>query len=150
MMTFWTASSFCVAFSVKQDRFLCHFFVNSLPFQIKCHANVGYAQFRQPLSCPLTAALSPGFPPNLGQNSSTVLAPVYLLPSGSFGGVAPVALYLHWPGTPASVVDSRGSALGLLGAARMMPYITTMAHPGMRAFPMAMHTAENGACSKNC
>lgn len=122
--------------------------VNSFPFQIKCHANVGCTHFRQPLSCPLTAALGPGFPQNLGQNSSTMLSPAYFLPSGSFGGVAPVSLYAHWPGMPASMVNSRGPALGLLGAARMMPYITTMANPGMQAHPMAMHTAENRACPK--
>lgn len=134
-----------MTFNVKQDRFVP--FVNFLPFQIKCHANVGCTQFHQPLSCPLTAALGPGFPRNHGQNS-TMLSPAYFLPSGSLGGVAPVSLYSHWPGMPASMVNSRGPAFGLLGAARLMPYITTMANPRMQAYPMVMHTAENGACPK--
>lgn len=125
-------------------------FVNSFPFQIKCHANVGCSHFHLPLSCPLTAALGPGLPKShgLSQNSSAMLSPAFLLPSGSFGGVAPVSLYSQWPGMPASMAGSRGPALGLLGAATMMPYITPMANPGMQAYPVVMHTAENGACPK--
>lgn len=133
-----------MTFNVRLDHFVP--FVNSFPFQIKCHANVGCSQFHLPLSCPLTAALGSGLSQSHGLNSSAMLSPAYLLPSGSFGSVAPVPLYTHWPGTPASVKTS--PALGLLGAAGIMPYITPMANPGMQVYPVVMHTAANSACPK--
>lgn len=112
---------------------------------MKCHAKVGYNKFQLPLSCPLAAALGPGIPKILDQNSSAMLSQAYLLPSGSYGGMAPASLYSQWPGMPTSL-GSRGS-VGLLGAATMMPYVT-MANPGMQACPVLMHNAENGACPK--
>lgn len=133
-----------MTFNMKLDCFVP--FVNSFPFQIKYHANVGCSQFQLPLSCPLTAALGPGTPKSHGQTSSAMLSPAYFLPSGSFGGVAPVSLYPQWPGMPTSVVNAKGPALGLLGAARMMPYITSMANVRMQAYPVVMHTADSGAC----
>ncbi|KAM7404939.1 hypothetical protein PAMP_012242 [Pampus punctatissimus] len=112
--------------------------------EMKCH--VGPSKFQLPLSCPLSAALGPGMPTTLGPNSSTMLSPGYLLPAGSYGGMAPGPLYpKQWPGLP-NPVGSVGPA-GLLGAARMMPY-GGMANPGIQAYPLAMHNPENGPCSK--
>lgn len=117
---------------------------NSLLFQMKCH--VGPSKFQLPLSCPLTAALGPGMPTTLGPNSSAMLPPGYLLPACSYGGMAPGPLYpQQWPGLP-SPVGSVGP-VGLLGAARMMPY-ATMANPGIQAYPLAMHNPESGPCPK--
>ncbi|XP_040927586.1 serine/threonine-protein kinase WNK2 isoform X3 [Betta splendens] len=99
-----------------------------------------------PLSCPLTAALGPGMTTTLAPNSSTLLPPGYLLPSGSYGGMVPCPLYSQqWPGMP-SPVGSIGP-VGLLGAAGMMPY-AKMAHPGIPAYPLVMHNPETGPCSK--
>ncbi|XP_042264902.1 serine/threonine-protein kinase WNK2-like isoform X7 [Thunnus maccoyii] len=112
--------------------------------EMKCH--VGPSKFQLPLSCPLTAALGPGMPTTLGPNSSAMLPPGYLLPAGSYGGMTPSPLYTQqWPGLP-SPVGSVGP-VGLLGAARMMPY-ATMANPGIQAYPLAMHNPENGPCPK--
>lgn len=111
---------------------------------MKCH--VRPSKFQLPLSCPLTAALNPGMPTTLGPNSSAMLPPGYLLPAGSYGGMAPSPLYRQqWPSLP-SPVGSMGP-VGLLGAARMMPY-ATMANPGIQAYPLAMHNPENGPCPK--
>lgn len=118
--------------------------VNSFPFQIKYHASAGCSKFQLPVSCPLTAASGPGIPKSLGPNSSAMLPPAYLLPSGSYGSI-PGSLYPQWPGMP-TPVGSRGP-VGLLGAARMMPYVT-MANPGMQAYPVVMRNTENGACPK--
>ncbi|XP_055079173.1 serine/threonine-protein kinase WNK2 isoform X1 [Periophthalmus magnuspinnatus] len=115
--------------------------------EIKCHANVGCSQFHLPLSCPLSAALGPGFTTNHGPNSSAILPPAYRLPLGFYSSGASVSLNPQWPGTPTPLVGSRGPAVGLLGAASIMPYIA-MANPGMQAYPVIMHTAENGACPK--
>ncbi|XP_008286447.1 serine/threonine-protein kinase WNK2 [Stegastes partitus] len=112
--------------------------------EMKCH--VGPSKFQLPLSCPLTAALGPGMPASLAPNSSAMLSPGYLLPVGSYGGMVPGPLYAQqWPGMPSPV----GSAVpvGLLGAARMMPY-ATMSNPGIQAYPLVMHKTENGPCPK--
>ncbi|XP_040904928.1 serine/threonine-protein kinase WNK2 isoform X2 [Toxotes jaculatrix] len=112
--------------------------------EMKCH--VGPSKFQLPLSCPLTAALGPGMPTSLAPNSSAILPPGYLLPAGSYGGMVPGPLYpQQWPGMP-SPVGSMGP-VGLLGAARMMPY-STMANPGIQAYPLVMHNPENGPCPK--
>uniref|UniRef100_A0A3B4X791 non-specific serine/threonine protein kinase n=1 Tax=Seriola lalandi dorsalis TaxID=1841481 RepID=A0A3B4X791_SERLL len=112
--------------------------------EVKCH--VGPSKFQLPLSCPLTAALGPGMPTSLAPSSSAMLPPGYLLPPGSYGGMVPGPLYpQQWPGMP-SPVGSVGP-VGLLGAARMMPY-ATMANPGIQAFPLVMHKPENGPCPK--
>ncbi|XP_056240597.1 serine/threonine-protein kinase WNK2 isoform X2 [Seriola aureovittata] len=112
--------------------------------EMKCH--VGPSKFQLPLSCPLTAALGPGMPTSLAPSSSAMLPPGYLLPPGSYGGMVPGPLYpQQWPGMP-SPVGSVGP-VGLLGAARMMPY-ATMANPGIQAFPLVMHKPENGPCPK--
>ncbi|KAG8002567.1 Serine/threonine-protein kinase WNK2 [Nibea albiflora] len=112
--------------------------------EMKCH--VGPSKFRLPLSCPLTAALSPGMPTTLAPNSSAMLPPGYILPAGSYGGMVPGPLYpQQWPAMP-SPVGSMGP-VGLLGAARMMPY-ATIANPGMKAFPLVMHDPESGPCPK--
>ncbi|XP_070824699.1 serine/threonine-protein kinase WNK2 isoform X1 [Chaetodon trifascialis] len=112
--------------------------------EMKCR--VGPSKFQLPLSCPLTAALGPGMPTTLAPNSSAMLPPGYLLPAGSYGRMAPGPLYpQQWPGTP-SPVGSMGP-VGLLGAARMMPY-ATMANPGVKAYPLVMHDPENGPCPK--
>ncbi|XP_074499999.1 serine/threonine-protein kinase WNK2 isoform X12 [Sebastes fasciatus] len=108
--------------------------------EMKCH--VGTHKFQLPLSCPLTAALGPGMPSTLAPNASAMLPPGYLLPSGSYGGMVPGPLFpQQWPGMP-SPVGSAGP-VGLLGAARMMPY-ATMANPGIQAYPLVMHDPENG------
>lgn len=111
---------------------------------MKCH--VGPSKFQLPLSCPLTAALSPGMPTTLAPNSSAMLPPGYILPAGSYGGMVPGPLYpQQWPTMP-SPVGSMGP-VGLLGAARMMPY-ATIANPGMKAYPLVMHDPESGPCPK--
>lgn len=117
---------------------------NSLLFQMKYH--VGPSKFQLPLSCPLTAALGPGLPATLSPNSSAMLPPGYLLPAGSYGGMASGPLYSQqWPGMRSPV----GSMVpvGLLGAARMMPY-GTMTNPGIQAYPLVMHSPENGPSPK--
>ncbi|XP_041801172.1 serine/threonine-protein kinase WNK2-like isoform X2 [Chelmon rostratus] len=112
--------------------------------EMKCR--VGPSKFQLPLSCPLTAALGPGMPTTLAPNSSAMLPPGYLLPAGSYGRMVPGPLYpQQWPGTP-SPVGSMGP-VGLLGAARMMPY-AAMANPGIKAYPLVMHDPENGPCPK--
>ncbi|XP_019126842.2 serine/threonine-protein kinase WNK2 isoform X4 [Larimichthys crocea] len=112
--------------------------------EMKCH--VGPSKFQLPLSCPLTAALSPGMPTTLAPNSSAMLPPGYILPAGSYGGMVPGPLYpQQWPTMP-SPVGSMGP-VGLLGAARMMPY-ATIANPGMKAYPLVMHDPESGPCPK--
>uniref|UniRef100_A0A4W6EQY4 non-specific serine/threonine protein kinase n=1 Tax=Lates calcarifer TaxID=8187 RepID=A0A4W6EQY4_LATCA len=113
--------------------------------EMKCH--IGPSKFQLPLSCPLTAALGPGVPTNLAPNSSAMLPPGYLLPAGTYSGMVPGPLYpQQWPGLP-SPVGSMGP-VGLLGAARMMPY-ATMASPGIQAYPaLVMHNPENGPCPK--
>ncbi|XP_035513023.1 serine/threonine-protein kinase WNK2-like isoform X3 [Morone saxatilis] len=113
--------------------------------EMKCH--IGPSKFQLPLSCPLTAALGPGMPTTLAPNSSAMLPPGYLLPASSYGGMVPGPLYpQQWPGMP-SPVGSMGP-VGLLGAARMMPY-ATMANPGIKAYPtMVMHDPESGPCPK--
>ncbi|XP_031172706.1 serine/threonine-protein kinase WNK2-like isoform X2 [Sander lucioperca] len=112
--------------------------------EMKYH--VGPRKFQLPLSCPLTAALGPGMPTTLAPNSSTMLPPGYLLPAGSYGGMVPGPLYpQQWPGMP-SPVGSVGP-VGLLGAARMMPY-ATMANAGIQAYPLVMPDSENGPCPK--
>ncbi|XP_071332734.1 serine/threonine-protein kinase WNK2 isoform X2 [Trachinotus anak] len=112
--------------------------------EIKCH--VGPSKFQLPLSCPLTAALGPGMPTSLAPSSSAMLPPGYLLPAGSYGGMVPSPPYpQQWPGMP-SPVGSVGP-VGLLGAARMMPY-ATMANPGIQGYPLVMHKPENGPCPK--
>lgn len=116
----------------------------SATHEIKYHASAGCSKFQLPVSCPLTAASGPGIPKSLGPNSSAMLPPAYLLPSGSYGSI-PGSLYPQWPGMP-TPVGSRGP-VGLLGAARMMPYVT-MANPGMQAYPVVMRNTENGACPK--
>ncbi|XP_051806169.1 serine/threonine-protein kinase WNK2 isoform X3 [Acanthochromis polyacanthus] len=118
--------------------------MGAVPREMKCH--VGPSKFQLPLSCPLTAALGPGMPASLAPKSSAMLSPGYLLPVGSYGGMVPGPLYAQqWTGMPSPV----GSAVpvGLLGAARMMPY-ATMANPGIQAYPLVMHNPENGPCSK--
>ncbi|XP_029912055.1 serine/threonine-protein kinase WNK2 isoform X3 [Myripristis murdjan] len=103
-------------------------------------------KFQLPLSCPLTAALGPGMLPALGPNSSAMLPPGYLLPAGPYGGMVPGPLYpQQWSGLP-SPVGSMGPG-GLLGTAGMMPY-PAMASAGVPAFPLIMHSSENGPCSK--
>ncbi|XP_068996698.1 serine/threonine-protein kinase WNK2-like isoform X2 [Embiotoca jacksoni] len=108
--------------------------------EMKCH--VGPSNFQQTLSCPLTAALGPGMPATLAPNSSAGLSGGYLLPAGSYGGMAPGPLYTQqWPSMPSPV----GSVVpvGLLGAPRMVPY-AAMANPGIQAYPLVMHNPENG------
>ncbi|XP_034731395.1 serine/threonine-protein kinase WNK2 isoform X3 [Etheostoma cragini] len=117
--------------------------------EMKCH--VGPRKFQLPLSCPLTAALRPGMPTTLAPNSSTVLPPGYLLPAGSYGGMVPGPLYpQQWPGMPRpgmpSPVGSVGP-VGLVGAARMMPY-ATMANAGIQAYPLVTPDSQNGPCPK--
>ncbi|XP_047437611.1 serine/threonine-protein kinase WNK2 isoform X2 [Mugil cephalus] len=118
--------------------------MGAVTHEMKCH--VGPSKFHLPLSCPLTAALGPGLPATLSPNSSSMLPPGYLLPSGSYGRMAPGPLYpQQWPGMRSPV----GSVVpvGLLGAARMMPY-GTMTNPGIQAYPLAMHSPENGPSPK--
>ncbi|KAM8753861.1 serine/threonine-protein kinase WNK2 isoform 5-T5 [Acanthopagrus schlegelii] len=118
--------------------------MGAAPREMKCH--VGPSRFQLPLSCPLTAALGPGLPTSLAPNSSAMLPPGYLIPAGSYGGMVPGPLYSQqWPGMP-SPVGSVGP-VGLLGAARMMPY-ATMANAGIKAYPLVMHDPENGPSPK--
>ncbi|XP_034447169.1 serine/threonine-protein kinase WNK2-like isoform X3 [Hippoglossus hippoglossus] len=110
--------------------------------EMKCH--LGTSKFQLPLSCPMTAALGPGMPTSLAPNSAAMLPPGYLLPNGSYSGMVPGPVYSQqWPGVP-SPVGSVGP-VGLLGAARMMPY-NKMANPGIQSIPLNMHNPENGPC----
>ncbi|XP_054465493.1 serine/threonine-protein kinase WNK2 isoform X4 [Anoplopoma fimbria] len=112
--------------------------------EMKSH--VGPRKFQLPLSCPLTAALGPGGPKGLAPNSSAMLPAGYPLPAGSYGGMAPGPLYpKQWPGMPSPV--GSGGPVGLLGAARMMPY-ATMANPGIQAYPLVMNDPEGGPSPK--
>lgn len=112
--------------------------------EMKCHNGPG--KFQLPLSCPLTAALGPRIPATLSSNSSTAPSPGYLVPAGSYAGMVPGPLYpQRWPSLPSPV----GSVVpvGLLGAARMIPY-GTMANPQIQAYPLVIHSPENGPCPK--
>uniref|UniRef100_A0A3B4FBX8 non-specific serine/threonine protein kinase n=1 Tax=Pundamilia nyererei TaxID=303518 RepID=A0A3B4FBX8_9CICH len=112
--------------------------------EMKCHNGPG--KFQLPLSCPPTAALGPRIPATLSSNSSTAPSPGYLIPAGSYAGMVPGPLYpQRWPSLPSPV----GSVVpvGLLGAARMMPY-GTMANPQIQAYPLVIHSPENGPCPK--
>lgn len=103
-------------------------------------SHVGPRKFQLPLSCPLTAALGPAIP--------TALSPSAVLPPGyiPYGGMSPGPHYpQQWPGMH-SPVGSVGP-VGLLGAARMMPY-ATMANPGIQAYPLVLHDPEKGPCAK--
>lgn len=89
----------------------------------------------------MTAALGPAMPTALGPNPSAMLPPGYLLPAGSYGGIATGPLCPpKWSSLPSPV-----GSVGLLGAARMMP---TGANPGIQAYPLAMHSPENGPYAK--
>ncbi|KAF7664866.1 hypothetical protein LDENG_00161790 [Lucifuga dentata] len=106
----------------------------------------GPRNLQLPFSCPLTAALGSGMPTALGPSTSAALPPGYLLPAGSYSGIAPGPLYpQQWPGMP-SPVTSVGPS-GLLGAAGMMPY-TTIANPGIQAYPLVTHNPKGGPCPK--
>ncbi|XP_062248832.1 serine/threonine-protein kinase WNK2-like isoform X7 [Platichthys flesus] len=112
--------------------------------EMKCHH--GTSKFQLPLSCPMTAALGPGMSTSLAPNSTAMLPPGYLQPNGSYGGMVSGPVYSQqWPGGP-SPVGSVGP-LGLLGAARMMPY-NTMANPRIQSFPLTMHNPKNSTSPK--
>uniref|UniRef100_A0AAV2LWW4 non-specific serine/threonine protein kinase n=1 Tax=Knipowitschia caucasica TaxID=637954 RepID=A0AAV2LWW4_KNICA len=111
--------------------------------EIKCHANVGCSQFRLPLSCPLSAALRPGFPSNYNPSSSVLLPTAYDIPLGCYGSREAVSLCSQFPGTPAPLVGS-SSAVDLLGAARTTPYVA-MTNPGMKAYPVVMLSADGAS-----
>ncbi|XP_039460248.1 serine/threonine-protein kinase WNK2-like isoform X2 [Oreochromis aureus] len=118
--------------------------MGAVTHEMKCHNGPG--KFQLPLSCPLTAALGPRIPATLSSNSSTAPSPGYLAPAGSYAGMVPGPLYpQRWPSLPSPV----GSVVpvGLLGAARMMPY-GTMANPQIQAYPLVIHSPENGPCPK--
>ncbi|CAI5647950.1 unnamed protein product [Oreochromis niloticus] len=118
--------------------------MGAVTHEMKCHNGPG--KFQLPLSCPLTAALGPRIPATLSSNSSTAPSPGYLVPAGSYAGMVPGPLYpQRWPSLPSPV----GSVVpvGLLGAARMMPY-GTMANPQIQAYPLVIHSPENGPCPK--
>ncbi|XP_061591833.1 serine/threonine-protein kinase WNK2 isoform X2 [Cololabis saira] len=102
-------------------------------------------KFQVPLSCPMTAALAPGMPATLAPNSSAMLSPGYLVPAGSYGGMVRSPLHPPWPGIPSPVGPV--TPVGLLGAPRVMPYVT-MANPGIQTFPLFMHNPEIGPSSK--
>ncbi|KAK2851607.1 hypothetical protein Q5P01_007883 [Channa striata] len=134
---------------IKQQRHQRDLECKALPmraatYEMKSH--VGSSKFHLPLSCPLTAALGPRMPTHLAPSSSAMLPPGYLLPAGSYVGMVPGPLYpQQWRSLP-NPVGSVGP-VGLLGAARMMPY-ATMANPGIQAFPLVMHNSENSPCPK--
>ncbi|XP_031700606.1 serine/threonine-protein kinase WNK2 isoform X3 [Anarrhichthys ocellatus] len=112
--------------------------------EMKCH--VGSRKLQLPLSCPLTASLGPGVPTSQASNSSAKLPAGYILAAGSYGGMAPGPLYpQQWPGTPSPAGSV--SPVGLLGAARMMPY-ATVANPGIQAHHLVTHDPESGSCPK--
>ncbi|XP_030588967.1 serine/threonine-protein kinase WNK2 [Archocentrus centrarchus] len=118
--------------------------VGAVTHEMKCYN--GPDKIQLPLSCPMTAALGPCMPATLAPTSSTALSPGYLVPAGSYAGMVPGPLYpQRWPSLPSPV----GSVVpvGLLGAARMVPY-GTMANPQIQAFPLVMHSPENGPCPK--
>ncbi|XP_036803305.1 serine/threonine-protein kinase WNK2 isoform X7 [Oncorhynchus mykiss] len=92
-------------------------------------------KFQLPLSCPLTV-VGLAMPTDLGSNPSAMLQPGYLVPAGPYGGVVPGPLYpQQWSGMP--------SPVGMIGAAGGMPY-PTMANPGLQAYPLTLHSPENG------
>ncbi|XP_068585667.1 serine/threonine-protein kinase WNK2 isoform X3 [Cebidichthys violaceus] len=117
--------------------------VGAAAHEMKCH--VGSRKLQLPLSGPLTA----GVPASQAPNSSAMLPAGYLSPAGSYGGVAPGPLYpqqQQWPGTPSPAGSV--SPVGLLGAARMMPY-GPVANPGVHAsIPLLTHDPESGPCPK--
>uniref|UniRef100_A0A3Q3B6K5 non-specific serine/threonine protein kinase n=1 Tax=Kryptolebias marmoratus TaxID=37003 RepID=A0A3Q3B6K5_KRYMA len=105
----------------------------------------GVCEFQPPLPCPVITALGPGMPATL-PNSSSVLPSGFLVPAGSYGGMAPGSLYpQQWAGVTSPV----GSVvpIGMLGAPRVMPY-STMANPGIQAFPFVMHNPETSPSPK--
>ncbi|XP_024860225.1 serine/threonine-protein kinase WNK2 isoform X3 [Kryptolebias marmoratus] len=111
--------------------------------EMKCH--VVPNKFQPPLPCPVITALGPGMPATL-PNSSSVLPSGFLVPAGSYGGMAPGSLYpQQWAGVTSPV----GSVvpIGMLGAPRVMPY-STMANPGIQAFPFVMHNPETSPSPK--
>ncbi|KAM9506167.1 serine/threonine-protein kinase WNK2-like isoform 11-T11 [Salvelinus alpinus] len=92
-------------------------------------------KFQLPLSCPLTA-VGLAMPTDLGSNPSAMLQPGYLVPAGPYGGVVTGPLYpQQWSGMP--------SPVGMMGSAEGMPY-PTMANPGLQAYPLTLHSPENG------
>ncbi|XP_064812744.1 serine/threonine-protein kinase WNK2-like isoform X3 [Oncorhynchus masou masou] len=92
-------------------------------------------KFQLPLSCPLTV-VGLAMPTDLGSNPSAMLQPGYLVPAGPYGGVVPGPLYpQQWSGMP--------SPVGMIGTAGGMPY-PTMANPGLQAYPLTLHSPENG------
>ncbi|XP_029579529.1 serine/threonine-protein kinase WNK2 isoform X5 [Salmo trutta] len=92
-------------------------------------------KFQLPLSCPLTA-VGLAVPTDLGSNPSARLQPGYLIPAGPYGGVVPGPLYpQQWSGMP--------SPVGRMGAAGGMPY-PTMANSELQAYPLTLHSPENG------
>uniref|UniRef100_A0A8C7GM44 non-specific serine/threonine protein kinase n=1 Tax=Oncorhynchus kisutch TaxID=8019 RepID=A0A8C7GM44_ONCKI len=92
-------------------------------------------KFQLPLSCPLTV-VGLAMPTDLGSNPSAMLQPGYLVPAGPYGGVVPGPLYpQQWSGMP--------SPVGMIGAAGGMPY-PTRANPGLQAYPLTLHSPENG------
>ncbi|XP_013888011.1 serine/threonine-protein kinase WNK2 isoform X11 [Austrofundulus limnaeus] len=103
-------------------------------------------KFQPPLPCPVITALGPGLPAALAPNASMVLPSGFLVPAGSYGGMAPMSLYpQQWAGVTSPV----GSVVpvGMLGAPRVIPY-STMANPGIQAFPFVMHNPETSQSSK--
>ncbi|XP_013990282.2 serine/threonine-protein kinase WNK2 isoform X11 [Salmo salar] len=92
-------------------------------------------KFQLPLSCPLTA-VGLAVPTDLGSNPSAMLQPGYLITAGPYGGIVPGPLYpQQWSGMP--------SPVGRMGAAGGMPY-PTMANPELQAYPLTLHSPENG------
>lgn len=75
-------------------------------------------------------------PTALSSNPSAMLQPGYLITAGPYGGIVPGPLYpQQWSGMP--------SPVGRMGAAGGMPY-PTMANPELQAYPLTLHSPENG------
>ncbi|XP_029689096.1 serine/threonine-protein kinase WNK2 isoform X5 [Takifugu rubripes] len=112
------------------------------PHEMKSH--YGRSNFQLPLSCPLTATLSPHMATNAAPSAPAMFPPGYLFSAGSYSRMAPGPLYpQQWPGMP-SPTGSLGP-VGLLGAGRVMPF-AAMANPRLESYPLVMRDTENGPC----
>ncbi|XP_059899840.1 serine/threonine-protein kinase WNK2-like isoform X4 [Gadus macrocephalus] len=109
--------------------------------EVRCPTAANKLQL--PLSCPLSTALCPPRPTALGPSAS-VFPPGYIMPVGHVGGPLPGPIYTQqWSGMPSPV-----GAVGLLGVAGVMPYVT-IATPTVQAFPLILHHPDNAVCTNS-
>ncbi|KAK0133365.1 Serine/threonine-protein kinase WNK2 [Merluccius polli] len=116
--------------------------VGSATNEVRCPKAANKLQL--PLSCPLTAALGPRRPAALGASAAAVFPPGFIMPAGAVGGPLSGPRYPQpWSGAPSHAGPA--GAVGVLGAAGVMPYVA-MAAPTVQAFPLVLRNPENGVC----